>query len=43
VLGVTAMGRDLAEAQTHAYFNVRKIHFDGCHYRTDIGFRALNV
>jgi len=43
VLGVTAMGRDLAEAQTHAYFNVRKIHFDGCHYRTDIGFRALNL
>jgi len=41
VLGVTAMGRDLAEAQTRVYDGVRKIQFEGCHYRTDIGFRAL--
>jgi phosphoribosylamine--glycine ligase len=40
-LGVTAMGRDLAEAQTRVYDGVRKIQFEGCHYRTDIGFRAL--
>ena len=37
VLGVTAMGADLDEALDKAYAAVKKIHFDGVHYRTDIG------
>ena len=41
VLGVTAIGRDVAEAIKHAYEGMGKIHFDGMHYRKDIGARAL--
>ncbi len=37
VLGVTAMGDTLEEALQHAYESVGKIHFDGAHYRRDIG------
>ena len=37
VLGVTAMGTDLDEALDKAYAAVKKIHFNGVHYRTDIG------
>ena len=37
VLGVTALGRDIAEARTVAYGEVAKIRFDGVQYRTDIG------
>lgn len=39
VLGVTARGRDMEEAREKAYANVKKIHFDGAHYRTDIGIK----
>ncbi len=39
VLGVTARGRDMEEARGKAYANVKKIHFDGAHYRTDIGIK----
>lgn len=39
VLGVTATGKDIAEARKKAYANVEKISFDGAHYRTDIGIK----
>ncbi len=41
VLGVTGIGRTLAEAQAAAYRTVRNISFERCHYRSDIAYRAL--
>ena len=41
VLGVTATGADLPAAIAAAYDAARRIHFDGMHYRRDIGRRAL--
>ena len=41
VLGVTARGSSIAEAQARAYEAVSKIHFEGAHWRTDIGRRAV--
>ena len=41
VLGVTAMGPDLASAQRLAYEAVAKIKMDPCHFRTDIGAKGL--
>jgi phosphoribosylamine---glycine ligase len=41
VLGVTASGVDLATAVGNAYTGVEKIHFDGMHYRRDIGKKGL--
>jgi phosphoribosylamine--glycine ligase len=41
VLGVTASGVTLDLAISNAYENVRKIHFDGMHYRKDIGQKGL--
>ena len=41
VLGVTALGKDLKAAQTAAYTAVETIHFDGAHFRHDIGARGL--
>ena len=41
VLGVTALGDDIAQARDHAYAAARLIHFDGMQLRTDIGARAL--
>lgn len=41
VLGVTARGSTLAEAQRRAYQACERIHFEGAYYRRDIGFRAL--
>jgi phosphoribosylamine--glycine ligase len=37
VLGVTALGATLEDARAKAYENVRRISFEGMHYRTDIG------
>ena len=42
VLGVTALGSDIKAAKDNAYKAVEKIHFDGMHYRKDIGDRAIN-
>lgn len=39
VLAVTARAATLAEATELAYQGVAKIHFDGCHFRRDIGTR----
>ena len=41
VLGVTAQGKDLKEAQANAYAAVKKIQFKAAHYRGDIAARAL--
>jgi len=41
VLGVTALGRDIAAAIEQAYAAVGKICFEGKHYRKDIGRKAL--
>ena len=41
VLGVTASGADLPTAIRNAYAGVENIHFDGMHYRRDIGSRGL--
>jgi phosphoribosylamine--glycine ligase len=41
VLGVTAMDKDLASAMMSAYEAINKIHFDGMHYRRDIGAKGL--
>jgi phosphoribosylamine--glycine ligase len=41
VLGVTARGETLPAAIENTYENVRKIHFEGMHYRTDIGRKGL--
>lgn len=41
VLNVTARGAGIADAIENAYAAVRAIHFDGAHYRTDIGRKAL--
>ena len=37
VLTVTATGGTIAEAGDRVYSNIRRIHFEGCHYRHDIG------
>jgi len=42
VLGVTALGRDVPDAIDRVYRAVEKIHWDGVHYRTDIGRKAVN-
>ena len=39
VLGVTALGRDIAAARNKAYGEVKKITFDGMQFRTDIGIK----
>ena len=41
VLGVTGLGEDIPRAIERAYQAVRKISWDGVHYRTDIGKKAL--
>ena len=40
VLGVTATAPTLKQAIAKAYEGVGKIHFDGAHYRTDIGAKG---
>jgi phosphoribosylamine--glycine ligase len=42
VLGVTALGDDLAAAKAKAYEAVKLISFAGAHYRSDIADKALN-
>ncbi len=41
VLGVTALAPDIPSAIKRAYEAVEKIHFEGAHYRRDIGAKAL--
>jgi phosphoribosylamine--glycine ligase len=42
VLGVTALGKGIKAAKERAYEAIRKIHFEGMHYRNDIADKALN-
>ncbi len=42
VLNVTAIGDTLEAALEKAYTAIKLIHFDGMHYRTDIGRRPQN-
>lgn len=39
VLGVTALGHGIAQARERAYSEVKKIHFEGAQYRSDIGIK----
>jgi len=41
VLGVTASGDNLAAAISRAYAGVEAIHFEGAHFRRDIGRKGL--
>ena len=41
ILGVTALGKDLAEAQQFAYDAVAKIRMQDMHFRRDIGSKGL--
>jgi phosphoribosylamine--glycine ligase len=41
VLGVTAIGQTIGEAQKRAYQAMELIHFDGMHYRRDIAHQAV--
>ncbi|MDD2585628.1 MAG: phosphoribosylamine--glycine ligase [Syntrophomonadaceae bacterium] len=41
VLAVVVQGANMAEAINKVYNEVKKIHFNGMHFRTDIGRKAL--
>ena len=41
VLGVTALGEGIADAQAKAYQAVARIDWPGGFYRRDIGWRAV--
>jgi phosphoribosylamine---glycine ligase len=41
VLGVTGLGRTIKDAVNKAYLAVDKIHFEGMHFRKDIGAKAI--
>jgi phosphoribosylamine---glycine ligase len=43
VLGVTAQAPDLSRALDCAYQTVRRITWEGMHYRTDIGHKAIDI
>ena len=43
VLGVTALGATVRDAVARAYWAVEQIHWEGMHYRHDIGHRALEA
>jgi phosphoribosylamine--glycine ligase len=43
VLGVTGTGSTIRQAIDTAYRGVDKIRFDACHFRRDIGYRALRA
>jgi phosphoribosylamine--glycine ligase len=40
VLGITARGTDLDSARSRAYSGLGRIHWNGMHYRKDIGLRG---
>ena len=41
VLGVTALGDDIAQAKGRAYEAVSKISFEGAYWRKDISVKAI--
>lgn len=42
LLGVTALGADIAEARERAYRDIEHIQYEGRQFRTDIALKALN-
>ncbi|WP_350307080.1 phosphoribosylamine--glycine ligase [Photorhabdus viridis] len=42
VLCVTALGKNIADAQKNSYQQAEEIEWSGCFYRKDIGYRAIN-
>lgn len=42
VLGVTALGKDMHEAQKAVYGAIQKVSFEGAHYRRDIGVKDIH-
>ncbi|MEE8152856.1 MAG: phosphoribosylamine--glycine ligase [candidate division NC10 bacterium] len=42
VLNVNGIGKDIREAIANAYQGVKKIYWEGVHYRNDIGKKALD-
>jgi phosphoribosylamine--glycine ligase len=42
VLGVTGLGANIKEAIDRTYAAVKSVRFEGMHFRTDIGRKALN-
>lgn len=43
VLNVVSLGDDIEDARKKAYNAIDKIHFDGMHYRKDIGLKAVGM
>ncbi len=41
VLAITALGKNAEAARARAYEAVAKIHFEGCHYRSDIALSGV--
>jgi phosphoribosylamine--glycine ligase len=41
VLCATALGETVSTAQANAYELAKKVDWDGCFYRNDIGYRAI--
>ncbi len=41
VLTVTATGRNMKQARDKVYRNIAQVHFEGCHYRSDIAAREV--
>ncbi len=41
VLGITSVASHLSAARDQAYEAVRRVSFQGCHFRSDIASRAL--
>lgn len=42
VLNIVGLGKDIREAIATAYRGVKKVYWEGAHYRTDIGKKALD-
>ncbi len=43
VLGITALGKNIVDVRRRVYLAIQKIHFDGMHFRKDIGHQALST
>ena len=43
VLCVTALGKDIHQAQLKTYEFLNRVDWQGAYYRTDIGFKAIKA
>jgi phosphoribosylamine--glycine ligase len=43
VLNIISRGKDFINTRDKLYQNIKKIHFDGMHYRKDIGYRVMDM